>query len=298
MKSQPTVKHESKPGNSVGHRHYQNLFTANKNSLHLLTTDINPDSNTETNKNISSEQSDATLTLILVSRSNHDIKNAKSATLNSSSTTTTLTTPKLTPVSNSNSDLLHTEDTNSDSTTIGNSSQSHNTSKSKRYAFIIGHSMLKKTDGYLLTNSINHKFIVKTRVFPAAKTKDMKDYIKPTKRDFDPDLYIFHAGTNDLSLDKPDAEIATDIISVAESLKSTHTNVAISAIVPRADDFKEKAAEVNKCLISKFQEKDIPLISHDNIISKRHLNKSKLHLNNYGNGVFVRNLKEFLDKYQ
>ena len=90
-------------------------------------------------------------------------------------------------------------------------------------------------------------------VFPAAKTKDMKDYIKPIKRDFHPDLCIFHAGTNDLSLVKPDAEIATDIINVAESLKSTHSNVAVSAIVPRADDFKEKAAKVNKCLVSKCQ---------------------------------------------
>ena len=61
MKSQPSIKHESKPGNSAGHRNYQNLFTFDKNFLHPLTTDINPDNNTETNKNISSEQSDATL---------------------------------------------------------------------------------------------------------------------------------------------------------------------------------------------------------------------------------------------
>ena len=127
--------------------------------------------------------------------------------------------------------------------------------------------MLKKTDGYLLTNSMNHKFIVKTWVFLAAKTEGTKDYIKPTKSDFDPDLYIFHAGTNDLSLDKPDAEIATDNINVAESLKSTYSNVALLAIVPRADNFKEKAAEINKCLASKCREKDLPLISHDNIIS-------------------------------
>ena len=143
-------------------------------------------------------------------------------------------------MSNSNSDVVHTANTNSDSTSIRNSNESHNTNKPKRYAFIISDSMLKKTDGYLLTNSINHKFIVKTTVFPAAKTKDMKDYIKPTKRDFDPDLYIFHAGTNDLSLDKPDAEISTDIINVAESLQSTHTNVAVSAIVPHADNFFKK----------------------------------------------------------
>ena len=67
MKSQPSIKHESKPGN------YPNLFTVNKNSLRPLTTDINPGSNTETNKNISSEQSNAT------SRSNHDIEHVKTA---------------------------------------------------------------------------------------------------------------------------------------------------------------------------------------------------------------------------
>ena len=201
-------------------------------------------------------------------------------------------------MSNSNSDSVHTADTNSDPTTIRKSNESHNTNKSKRYAFIIGDNVLKKTDGYLLTNSINHKFTVKTRVFPAAKMEDMKDYIKPAKRDFDPDLYIFHAGTNGLSLDKSDAEIAPDIINVAKSLKSTHSNVAVLAIAPRADNFKGKAAEVYKCLVSKCRDKDIPLIFHDNITPKRHLNKSKLHFNNYGNDVFVKSLKEFLNKYQ
>ena len=138
---------------------------------------------------------------------------------------------------------------------------------------------------------------MKTRVSPAAKTKDMKD-IKPKKRDFDPDFYIFHDGTNDFSLDKPDVEFTTDIINVAQLLKSAHSNVAVSAIVPRADNFKEKSAEVNKCLVSKCREKDIPLISHDNIIPKRNLNKSKLHFNIYGNGVFVRYLTECLNTYQ
>ena len=55
---------------------------------------------------------------------------------------------------------------------------------------------------------------------------------------FNPHLYIFHAGTNDFSLDKHDAEIATDIINVAESLTPTHSNVAASAIAPPVDSFK------------------------------------------------------------
>ena len=83
----------------------------------------------------------------------------------------------------------------------------------------------------------------------------MKDYIKPTKRDFDPDLYIFHAGTNDLSLDKPDAEVATDIINVSESLKSTHSNIAVSAIVPRVDNFKKKAQKTINALHQNVERK-------------------------------------------
>ena len=124
------MKLESKPGNFAGHSNYQNLLTVDKNSLHPVATDINPDSNTKTNKNISSGQSDPTLTLIPVSRSNHNIENAKTATLNLSCTTTTQTTAKLTPVSNSNCDLVHTVDTNSDSTTIRNSNEQIRTNQS------------------------------------------------------------------------------------------------------------------------------------------------------------------------
>ena len=40
MKPQPSIKHESKPGNSAGHRNYQNLLTVDKNSLHPVTVDI------------------------------------------------------------------------------------------------------------------------------------------------------------------------------------------------------------------------------------------------------------------
>ena len=42
-------------------------------------------------------------------------------------------------------------------------------------------------------------------------------------------------------------------------------------------------------------QKGIQLILHGNINPKRHLNKSRLHSNDYGNGIFVRNLKNFLN---
>ena len=55
--------------------------------------------------------------------------------------------------------------------------------------------MVKKIDGYLLTSSINHRYILKVRPFLSAKTIDMVDYIKPTQRDFNPDIYLLHVGT-------------------------------------------------------------------------------------------------------
>ena len=54
--------------------------------------------------------------------------------------------------------------------------------KSKDTVFIVGDSMIKKIDGYLLTKSISHKFLVKVRPFTTAKTIDMYDHLIPTLR--------------------------------------------------------------------------------------------------------------------
>ena len=120
----------------------------------------------------------------------------------------------------------------------------------------------------------------------------MRDYTKPTKRDFNPALYILHAGTNDLSSKRSNTEIADDFIKVTKMLKSDHSSVAILGIVPRADSLKEKVTKANKVLVLKCRKNVIALILHDNINPKRYLNKSNLHSGNYGNNVFVRNLKE------
>ena len=93
------------------------------------------------------------------------------------------------------------------------------TKKSKETVFIIGDSMIKKIDGYLLTISINHKFLVKLRPFTTAKTIDMYGHLKPTLQDFSPGLFIIHAGTNNLPLNKTSYEIAEEIVNLAESVK-------------------------------------------------------------------------------
>ena len=56
-------------------------------------------------------------------------------------------------------------------------------SKQGKLAFILGGSMVKDVNGYLLTGSINRKFIEKVRPFSSAKIIEMENYTKPTKRD-------------------------------------------------------------------------------------------------------------------
>ena len=56
----------------------------------------------------------------------------------------------------------------------------------------------------------------------------------------------------------------------------------------------EKKGEVNAHLEEICAEKDIVIITHCNMNPKRHLNKSRLHLNDAGISVLVTNFKTFL----
>ena len=68
--------------------------------------------------------------------------------------------------------------------------------------------MIKKVDGYLLTSSLEHQYLVKTRPFSTSETIDMYDYLKPTQREFKPAIFVLHVGTNDLPLNKSPKEIS------------------------------------------------------------------------------------------
>ena len=111
----------------------------------------------------------------------------------------------------------NTENSNNESTVKSNQG---------KLAFMLGDSMVKYVNGYLLMGSINRKFIVKVRTFSSAKTINMEDYTKLNKRDFNPNLFILHVGTNDLSLDGTPEVISSRIIDTAESLmiKKTKNN--------------------------------------------------------------------------
>ena len=114
--------------------------------------------------------------------------------------------------------------------TILKTAITHNKSHHGKLTFILGDSMVKDVDGYLLTGSINRKSIVKARPISSAKTINIENYTKLSKRDFNPNLYILRVGTNDFSLDDTPDVISNWII----------TKIIMSNIDPRGDKYRNK----------------------------------------------------------
>ena len=76
------------------------------------------------------------------------------------------------------------------------------------------------------------------RPFVTAKTDDMYDHIKSMQRDFQPNVYISHVGTNGLPADIIPKEISEKIITFSKHLKSENNEVVVWGIVARDDSYK------------------------------------------------------------
>ena len=152
--------------------------------------------------------------------------------------------------------------------------------KKSKSVFILGDSIIKHVKSYSLSKSLdNCKFYVKD--FRRARITCMQDYVRPTIRE-NPDHIILHVGKNDLTTNIPTEKVAESIINSASSLKSNSCSVAISSITVRNDRYWKKVAQVNRHLKTLCIERNFELISHENIITEKHLNGSKLHLNKEG----------------
>ena len=83
--------------------------------------------------------------------------------------------------------------------------------KGKPNIFIMGGSMVKKLNGYLLTKKIKHKGLVNVRPFTTAKVSCMPDHVKATIRDINLQQMIFHIGTNEPKTERIASQIAKSI---------------------------------------------------------------------------------------
>lgn len=58
----------------------------------------------------------------------------------------------------------------------------------------------------------------------------MHEHLQPTLKDFDPDLFIIHVGTNDIPLNKANNGVAEDIVNFEESIETKSGDAVISNI--------------------------------------------------------------------
>ena len=64
--------------------------------------------------------------------------------------------------------------------------------------------------------------------------------------------------------------------------------------MPRNDKLRKKSQDVNYILQQERNRRNVGYINHDNIKVNRHLNGSKLHLNEAGTGIIAKKIINFL----
>ena len=123
--------------------------------------------------------------------------------------------------------------------------KSNNERKKGKSVVILGESMVKHLNSSEMSEKIkNCKIYV--RSFPGAKVQCMDDYKKPSIRD-EPDHFIVHVGTNDLSSEVSSKSIEESIGDLAMSLKTESDDVSVSNIILRTDNslINQNVSEVN-----------------------------------------------------
>ena len=159
-----------------------------------------------------------------------------------------------------------------------------------RTSVIPGDSIIKNVQGIKLAKTVGHRVVVKP--FPGATIRDMRSHVVPTIEKA-PDQICLHVGTNDLKSSNPN-DVADAIIDLARVVENaSESEVVLSELTARNDDYSDAVKAVNKRLKQFCQQNNWKLISHANINSKG-LNKGGLHLNREGNELLQKNFVNFL----
>ena len=136
--------------------------------------------------------------------------------------------------------------------------------KNKQKVFNLGDNIVKHIKGWEITKKLGNKQKVYVRHFSGSKVSCMKDYVKPSIRENNPDYIIFHADTNDVPSEKTPQVIAQSIVDLAKSVANDYLQVTVSSTVPRNDQWSKKVYEVNKVLLNLPKDVNIPFISQCN----------------------------------
>ena len=96
----------------------------------------------------------------------------------------------------------------------------------------------------------------------------MSDCIKATKKDFNPDIYVLHVGTNELTLSNTTEQIAKLISDIDNSLNTDNKTAIVSIIVHRGNENKEKSEKAIQIINNACVQSNILVMNQTNIDSK------------------------------
>ena len=192
---------------------------------------------------------------------------------------------KNTPANNSSS-----HDRNSNNHDRTSAQKSNRAAQERHRTIVCGDSLVKNVDSWRLKPKCNINEEIVVKCFPGATVKEMRSYVEPSINR-KPNTIILHCGTNDLRLkDKTEVEISKEIIDVAKLIQSNKIDVIVSGLIARGDELDEKRERTNYILRDMCYEESITYTDHPNIEASNHLNRSKLHLNRYGDSILAASL--------
>ena len=145
-----------------------------------------------------------------------------------------------------------------------------------------------------IKNSLGNNNNVYVKSFSEAKVKCMKDYVKPCIRENNLEYVKLHLETNELNSELTPERIAKSVIDVGENILTNYRTVSTSGMVPRNDNFNNKAMEVKRELSKMCKKEKLLFVDHCNLNPKTHLNRRKLHLNRNGYEKLVKNFVSFI----
>ena len=127
----------------------------------------------------------------------------------------------------------------------------------------------------------------------------MNHYILPTLHKDQPDVVLLHIGSNDINnqtKDKTDTEKLTgDIINIGKSC--IDLVVVISSVLPKTNiSLTRLIRQVNDSLREQCVLNGFGFISNDNI-SRTHLWKDGIHLEDLGTNILAGNFVDFLKRF-
>ena len=147
----------------------------------------------------------------------------------------------------------------------------------KRSIPVLGGSIVKDVKPFKMRRMMNKNERLYVKCFPGASIDDMLDYGKPSLIRRNPEVIIYHAGTNSLRTEDEPRQIVNDIITETKGMKSESNEIFISSIVTRNDKYNDKGSEVNELLKLQCSKLDLGYIDNSNITNDC-LNKSGIHL--------------------